>query len=73
MYLGIFRVSLAHYMTIGRIWIRDSIYLHNSQITTATAKLFQPAVASLAIHWQRLFTVEILQLHALRSYVHNLP
>jgi hypothetical protein len=35
--------------------------------------LFQPAVPSPAVPWQRLPTVEILQLHALRSYLHRLP
>jgi hypothetical protein len=47
--------------------------LHNSHITIAPAKPFQPAVSSSAIPWQRLLTVEILQLHALRSYLHSLP
>jgi hypothetical protein len=47
--------------------------LHNSQITTAPAKPFQPAVSSPAIPWQRLLTVEILQLHALKSSLHGLP
>jgi hypothetical protein len=41
--------------------------LHNSQITTAPAKIFQAAVSSLAVPWKRLVTVEILQLHALKS------
>jgi hypothetical protein len=35
--------------------------------------LFQPAVSSPAFQWQRLLTVEILQLHALGSYLHSLP
>jgi hypothetical protein len=35
--------------------------------------LFQPAVSSLSISWQRLLTVEILQLHMLRSSCHRLP
>jgi hypothetical protein len=35
--------------------------------------LFQPAVSSPAVPWQRLLTVEILQLRALRSSLHNLP
>jgi hypothetical protein len=47
--------------------------LHNSQITTAPAKLFQTAVSSPAVPWQRLLTVEILQLHALKSSLHRLP
>jgi hypothetical protein len=44
------------------------------QITTAPVKpFFQPAVSSAAVPWQRLLTVEILQLHALRFYLHSLP
>jgi hypothetical protein len=47
--------------------------LHKSELTAATAKAFQLAAYSTAVPWQRLLTVEILQLHALRFYVHNLP
>jgi hypothetical protein len=47
--------------------------LHNSQITTAPSKLFQHAVSSSAFPWQRLLTVDILQLHALRSSLNSLP
>jgi hypothetical protein len=71
-------------------WLRDtSTYratanLHNSQITTALAKLFplnyniifeaffQPAVSSPAVPWQRLLTVGTLQLYALGSSLHDL-
>jgi hypothetical protein len=35
--------------------------------------LFQPVVTSSAVPWQQLLTVEILQLHALRFYLHSLP
>jgi hypothetical protein len=35
--------------------------------------LFQPAVSSPAVTWKRFLTVEILQLHALRSSLRNLP
>jgi hypothetical protein len=35
--------------------------------------LFKPAICSPIVSWQRLLTVEILQLHALRSYLHSLP
>jgi hypothetical protein len=35
--------------------------------------LFQPSVSSSAIPWQRLLTVEILQLQALKSSLHRLP
>jgi hypothetical protein len=45
--------------------------LHNSQIATAAAKPF--AVSSPAVPWQRLLTVEILQLLALRYSLHRLP
>jgi hypothetical protein len=37
-----------------------------------TLSLFQPAVSSPAVPWQRLVTVEILQLHALKSFLHRL-
>jgi hypothetical protein len=51
---------------------RAIVVLHTSQIITAPAKFFQPAV-SLAVPWQRLLTVEIPQLHALRFFLHGLP
>jgi hypothetical protein len=35
--------------------------------------LFQPAVTSPVVPWQRFLTVEILKLHAFRSSCHNLP
>jgi hypothetical protein len=38
--------------------------LHSLQSIRAHAKSFQPSVSSPAILWQRLLTVEILQLHA---------
>jgi hypothetical protein len=38
-----------------------------------TLSLFQPVVSSPTVPWQRLLTVEILQLHALRSSLHRLP
>jgi hypothetical protein len=41
--------------------------LHTSQIKTAPAKPFP------SVPWQRLLTVEILQLHALRSCLRSLP
>jgi hypothetical protein len=47
-------------------------YLHNSQITTAPAKsFFQRTVSSPAIPWQQLLTVEILQLHILKSSLND--
>jgi hypothetical protein len=75
-------------MTIERVWFgnrfTDHLYiqlkttsnysttanLHTSQITTA---FFHPAVSSAAVPWQRLLTVEILQLHTLRFSLHSLP
>jgi hypothetical protein len=39
--------------------------IHKSQ--QHPLSLFQPAVSSPAVPWQRLLTVDILQLHALRS------
>jgi hypothetical protein len=47
--------------------------LHILQITTVPAKLFQSAVFTSVVPWYRLLTVEILQFHALRFYLHNLP
>jgi hypothetical protein len=41
-------------------------HFHNSQITTAPTTPFP------AIPWQRLLTVEIFHLHALRFYLHSL-
>jgi hypothetical protein len=35
--------------------------------------LFEPAVFSLVVPWQRLLTVEVLQLHALKPSVRRLP
>jgi hypothetical protein len=46
--------------------------LQNSQFNTAPANLFQPAVSSPAVPWQRLLTAEILQLPALTSFLHRL-
>jgi hypothetical protein len=48
-------------------------HLHTLQITAAHAKPFPACSVFTAVPWQRLVTVEILQLHALRSYLHNLP
>jgi hypothetical protein len=47
--------------------------LHNSQFTTAPAKLFQIAVSSPIVPWRRILTLKILQLHALRFYLHSFP
>jgi hypothetical protein len=46
---------------------------HNSQITTAPVKPFQPAVSSPVVLWRRLLTVEFLQLNALRFYLLSFP
>jgi hypothetical protein len=63
-------------------------YTNDSELQTTTApllistthkspqhplSLFQPAVSLPSVPWQRLPTVEILQLHAPRSSLHNLP
>jgi hypothetical protein len=45
--------------------------LHNTQITTTPTKFLQP-LCSPAFPWQRLLTVEFLQLHALRYCLHSL-
>jgi hypothetical protein len=48
--------------------------LHNLQNTTAPAKpFFRPAVSPSAVPWQRLLTMEILQLPALTSFLHRRP
>jgi hypothetical protein len=61
-------------------------YIHDSELQAITApsliptihkspqhplNLFQPAVYSPTVPWQRLLTVEILRLHALRFYFNN--
>jgi hypothetical protein len=46
--------------------------LHNSQITTAPAKPLS-SLSSPAVPWQRPLTVQILQLHELKSSLHRLP
>jgi hypothetical protein len=63
-------------------------YTHDSELQAVTApplistinksqqhplSCFQHAVSSLAVPWQRLLTVEILQLHALRCSCHSRP
>jgi hypothetical protein len=63
-------------------------HLHHSELQVITAlsltsalykssqhllNIFQPAVPSSAVPWQRLLTVEIIPLHALKSYFHSLP
>jgi hypothetical protein len=46
--------------------------LHILQVTKAPAKpCFQPALPSSTVPLQRLLTVETLQLHALRFYLHK--
>jgi hypothetical protein len=50
-----------------------NVNLHNSQITIAPANIFQPAVSSPAVPWQRLLTLEVFQLQALRSFLHSIP
>jgi hypothetical protein len=47
-----------------------NIHIHKSPQRMLSR--FQPAVSSPAFPWQWLLTVEIIQLHALRSSLHNL-
>jgi hypothetical protein len=47
----------------------SKLYISPQQLLS----LFQPAVSSPAVSWQRLLTVEILQLHVLRSSCHSHP
>jgi hypothetical protein len=66
-------------------WILDLLttYTHHSELqviraisltsTLYTLSPLQPAISSIAVPWQRLLTVEILQLHVLRFYLHSLP
>jgi hypothetical protein len=42
--------------------------LHNPQSPHQTLSLLQPAVSSLVVSWERLLTVEFLQLHALTPF-----
>jgi hypothetical protein len=55
----------------------DLLYTHDSELQAITAppviSTIQPAVSSVAVSWQRLLTMEILQLHALRTSLHSLP
>jgi hypothetical protein len=60
-------------------------YIHDLELQVITAplqikksqqhslSLFQLAVFSSAVPWQWLSTVEILELYALRSFLHSLP
>jgi hypothetical protein len=50
----------------------DHLYAIADLHTTALLRLFQFAVSSPSVSWQRLLTVEILQLHGLRSSCHSL-
>jgi hypothetical protein len=67
---------------------RRGLLTHDSELQAITApllistihespqhplSLFQPGVYSPAIPWQRLLTMESLQLHALRFYLRSLP
>jgi hypothetical protein len=71
----------------GLNWWMDLLttYTHDSEVITELPlistidkspqhplSLFQPAVSSPAVPWQRLLTVEIPQLHALRFDLHSL-
>jgi hypothetical protein len=47
--------------------------LHNSQITTAPAKHLLACCVFTSHSWQRLLTVEVFQLHVLKSSLDRLP
>jgi hypothetical protein len=55
----------------------DHLCTHDSELQEITAppviSTIHPAVSSLAVYWQRLLTMESLQLHALRTCLHSLP
>jgi hypothetical protein len=72
---------------MGWIWDLLNTCAHNSEVEAITApplistihkspqqplNLFNPAVSLSAVPCQRLLTVDILQLHALKSYIHRL-
>jgi hypothetical protein len=44
----------------------------NHKTTTVLLNIFQPAVPSLDVLWQRLLTVEILQLQETKFFLHSL-
>jgi hypothetical protein len=73
-------------VTVDGVWIGEWIYWQNLELQVIMAlslistihkspqhplSLSEPVVSSLAVPWQRLQTVEILQFHALRSSCHN--
>jgi hypothetical protein len=82
-------INIVTCVTIDGVWIGDSIYWpHDSELQIISApplistihkspqhplSFFQPAVSSPVVPWQRLLTVEILQLHELKSSLHRLP
>jgi hypothetical protein len=76
--------STRFWVAIDGFWIGEWIYCSEISITAPPListihrsqhplRIFQPAVSSPAIPWQRLLTVEIIQLHALRTSLHRLP
>jgi hypothetical protein len=52
-----------------------STYTHDSELQAITSPslFFSTLLPSLAVPWQRLLIVEIVQLHALKSSLHSLP
>jgi hypothetical protein len=87
--LGVERLiilSRVRSVTIDGMWMREWIYwprLVSTSNYRATANLqktpqhnlslFQPSVASPVISWQPLLTVEIVQLAAVRFFLHKFP
>jgi hypothetical protein len=70
------------------IWFIDRLYTQYPELQAITAQplnstirksprhplsFFQPAMSSPAVPWQRLLTVEILHLHALKSCLSQIP
>jgi hypothetical protein len=79
-WVGIYRVWIGEWI----YWI----LIHDSELRAMTVPLlistihnspqhmlspFQPAMSSPVVPWQWILTLEILQFHVLRSYLHSLP
>jgi hypothetical protein len=63
--------SIYYYLELQAITAPPLITIYKS--LQYPLSFFQPAVSSPDVPWQWLLTVEILQLPALRSYLHSLP
>jgi hypothetical protein len=74
---GVWIVEMDFFTTcITRNYKQSQRHRHSPQFIRSPQNprsFFKPAVYSPVVSWQRLLTVEILQLHALRSYLHSLP